>query len=96
MASVSARGLGPLAEVRAGDDLAQLIAATPLGAQLHDGQLIVIAHKAVSKSEGAVAALTDIVASERARERRDSDERAPERRGQKHRADDARDRDRRE
>ncbi|HEY4996573.1 MAG TPA: coenzyme F420-0:L-glutamate ligase [Solirubrobacteraceae bacterium] len=68
MASVSARGLGPLAEVRAGDDLAQLIAATPLGAQLHDGQLVVIAHKAVSKSEGAVAALTDIVPSERARE----------------------------
>ncbi len=68
MASVSARGLGPLPEVRAGDDLAQLIVATPLGAQLHDGQLVAIAHKAVSKSEGAMAVLADVVANERARE----------------------------
>jgi coenzyme F420-0:L-glutamate ligase/coenzyme F420-1:gamma-L-glutamate ligase len=77
MASVCARGLGPLPEVRAGDDLAELIAGTVLGAELRDGQLIVIAHKAVSKSEGAVAALTDVTPSRRAEELAASQDRDP-------------------
>jgi coenzyme F420-0:L-glutamate ligase/coenzyme F420-1:gamma-L-glutamate ligase len=77
MASVCARGLGPLPEVRAGDDLAQLIVATPLGTELRDGQLIVIAHKAVSKSEGAVAALADVTPSGRAEELAASQDRDP-------------------
>ena len=65
---LSARGAGPLGEVRAGDDLAALIAATELGAQLADGTLVAIAHKAVSKSEGAVVRLADVEPSARARE----------------------------
>jgi coenzyme F420-0:L-glutamate ligase / coenzyme F420-1:gamma-L-glutamate ligase len=68
MSEIRVRGLGPLGEVRAGDDLAELILATPLGAQLRDGQLVAIAHKAVSKAEGAIVALSDVVPTARARE----------------------------
>jgi coenzyme F420-0:L-glutamate ligase / coenzyme F420-1:gamma-L-glutamate ligase len=67
MAQILVRGLGPLGEVRAGDDLAELIVAAPLGAQLRDGQLVAIAHKAVSKAEGAVVALADVEPSAQAR-----------------------------
>jgi len=77
MASICARGLGPLPEVRAGDDLAKLIAATVLGAELRDGQLVAIAHKAVSKSEGAVAMLADVTPSRRAEELAASQDRDP-------------------
>ena len=77
MASVCARGLGPLPEVRAGDDLAELIAGTVLGAELRDGQLIVIAHKVVSKSEGTVAVLADVTPSGRAEELAASQDRDP-------------------
>jgi len=66
LASISARGLSGLPEVRAGDDLAELILAA--GAQLEDGQVLAIAHKAVSKAEGAVVALADVHASPRAHE----------------------------
>jgi coenzyme F420-0:L-glutamate ligase/coenzyme F420-1:gamma-L-glutamate ligase len=68
MASLTARALMGLPELHAGDDLAALIAAACAGEQLRDGQLVVIAHKAVSKSEGAVVALSDVQAGERARE----------------------------
>jgi coenzyme F420-0:L-glutamate ligase / coenzyme F420-1:gamma-L-glutamate ligase len=68
MSSLAARGLPGLPEVRAGDDLAALIAATPIGAELSDGQVVAIAHKAVSKSEGAIVALQDIKASAQAHE----------------------------
>jgi coenzyme F420-0:L-glutamate ligase / coenzyme F420-1:gamma-L-glutamate ligase len=74
MSSLSARSLPGLPEIRAGDDLAGLIVqalhtaerrpATPL----HDGQIVAIAHKAVSKAEGAVVDLARVVAGERARE----------------------------
>jgi coenzyme F420-0:L-glutamate ligase / coenzyme F420-1:gamma-L-glutamate ligase len=68
--SLSARALGGLPELRAGDDLAALIASAAErdGDRLRDGQLLVIAHKAVSKSEGAVVALRDVQAGERAEE----------------------------
>jgi coenzyme F420-0:L-glutamate ligase / coenzyme F420-1:gamma-L-glutamate ligase len=68
--SLSARALAGLPELRGGDDLAALIAArTELGGErLRDGQLLVIAHKAVSKAEGAVVSLRDVVPSERALE----------------------------
>jgi coenzyme F420-0:L-glutamate ligase/coenzyme F420-1:gamma-L-glutamate ligase len=64
----SARALTGLPELRAGDDLAALIAAGAEegGEVLRDGQLIVIAHKAVSKAEGAVVSLLDVTPSERA------------------------------
>ena len=68
MASLSARGLSGLPEVRPGDDLAALILHA-LGEQtLRDGQIVAIAHKVVSKSEGALVALADVHASERAHE----------------------------
>jgi coenzyme F420-0:L-glutamate ligase / coenzyme F420-1:gamma-L-glutamate ligase len=68
MASLSAWPLGGIPEVCAGDDLAQLIFTALDGRALHDGQVVAIAHTAVSKAEGAVVALADVVASERARE----------------------------
>jgi coenzyme F420-0:L-glutamate ligase / coenzyme F420-1:gamma-L-glutamate ligase len=70
MASLCARALSGLPELHAGDDLAAAIAAAcaAAGAELRDGQLVAIAHKAVSKCEGAVVALRDVRAGEHARE----------------------------
>jgi coenzyme F420-0:L-glutamate ligase/coenzyme F420-1:gamma-L-glutamate ligase len=74
VASLSARALSALPEVRAGDDLAVLIVNAldeererPVRT-LHDGQIVVIAHKVVSKAEGAVVVLADVTPGERARE----------------------------
>lgn len=67
MASLHARSLSGLPEVRAGDDLAALIAASAKDG-LRDGQIVVIAHKAVSKAEGSVVALTTVAPTPRARE----------------------------
>jgi coenzyme F420-0:L-glutamate ligase/coenzyme F420-1:gamma-L-glutamate ligase len=70
VASLSARALAGLPELRSGDDLAALIAAAAndAAAPLADGQLVVIAHKVVSKCEGAVVSLSDVQPSPRARE----------------------------
>jgi coenzyme F420-0:L-glutamate ligase / coenzyme F420-1:gamma-L-glutamate ligase len=68
VASLSARSLSGLPEVRPGDDVAALILAALGGEPLRDGQIVAIAHKAVSKSEGALVALADVRVSERARE----------------------------
>ncbi len=87
MARLSARSLSGLPEVRAGDDLAALIAgaldadrsretracgAHPRFGQprspLRDGEIVAIAHKVVSKAEGAVVALAEVEPSARARE----------------------------
>jgi coenzyme F420-0:L-glutamate ligase / coenzyme F420-1:gamma-L-glutamate ligase len=72
VSSLCAHALSGLPEVRAGDDLAELIAAATLAESpvrtLGDGHVVVIAHKAVSKAEGAVVALADVHAGERARE----------------------------
>ena len=54
-----------LPELRAGDDLAALIAER---AELRDGDVVVVAQKAVSKIEGQVVALAGIEASPQARE----------------------------
>jgi coenzyme F420-0:L-glutamate ligase/coenzyme F420-1:gamma-L-glutamate ligase len=65
MGEISASSLRGLPEIRSGDDLAALIfAAEPA---LSDGDIVVVAHKAVSKAQGRVRALADIVAGERAR-----------------------------
>ena len=61
MARLAARGLSGLPEVPLGADLAVLI-ATALKAErparpLRDGQIVAIAHKVVSKAEGAVVDL---------------------------------------
>jgi coenzyme F420-0:L-glutamate ligase/coenzyme F420-1:gamma-L-glutamate ligase len=56
--SVSAAAVEGLPEIRRGDDLAALIAArVALGA----GDIVVVAHKVVSKAEGAVVLLRDVV-----------------------------------
>jgi coenzyme F420-0:L-glutamate ligase / coenzyme F420-1:gamma-L-glutamate ligase len=53
-----------LPEVREGDDLAALIAAA---AKLADGDIVVVAHKVVSKAEGRVVRLAEVEASAQAR-----------------------------
>ena len=53
--------------MRAGDDLAALIAAAA-PADLADGDIVVVAHKVVSKAEGRVRSLAGVEPSERARE----------------------------
>jgi coenzyme F420-0:L-glutamate ligase / coenzyme F420-1:gamma-L-glutamate ligase len=62
-----ARALEPLPDVRPGDDLAALI-ATAAPEDLGAGDVLVIAHKVVSKAEGRVRALDSIAPGERARE----------------------------
>ena len=52
-------------EIREGDDLAELITAR---VSLAEGDVVVIAQKAVSKSEGRVVRLAEVEPSERARE----------------------------
>jgi coenzyme F420-0:L-glutamate ligase/coenzyme F420-1:gamma-L-glutamate ligase len=54
-----------LPEVRAGDDLPALLAAA-LPGDVRDGDVVVVAHKVVSKSEGRVRRLADVIPSARA------------------------------
>jgi coenzyme F420-0:L-glutamate ligase / coenzyme F420-1:gamma-L-glutamate ligase len=72
LAELAARGLIGLPEVPAGADLGGLIAGA-LDAErparpLRDGQIVAIAHKVVSKAEGAVVDLRNVVPHARARE----------------------------
>jgi coenzyme F420-0:L-glutamate ligase/coenzyme F420-1:gamma-L-glutamate ligase len=60
------RSLNGLPEVRPGADLAALIADA--AGHPHDGLVVVIAHKIVSKAEGAIVALADINPGARAHE----------------------------
>jgi coenzyme F420-0:L-glutamate ligase/coenzyme F420-1:gamma-L-glutamate ligase len=57
-------GVEGLPEVRPGDDLGQLITAH---ASLRDGDVLVVAQKVVSKSEGRVVRLEDVTAGAQAR-----------------------------
>jgi coenzyme F420-0:L-glutamate ligase/coenzyme F420-1:gamma-L-glutamate ligase len=54
-----------LPEIRPGDDLAALIAEAA-GADLRAGDVIAIAHKVVSKAEGRVVRLADVIPGKRA------------------------------
>lgn len=65
---LSALALDGLPEITPGDDLGGLIAAALRHAGLQDGDVIVIAHKVVSKGEGRTRRLSDITPSERARQ----------------------------
>lgn len=83
MGDLSARGLSGLPEIAAGMDLGQLIAqaltAKHPHSPLRDGQIVAIAHKAVSKAEGAVVDLRTVVPGTRAEgiaERQQKDPRA--------------------
>jgi coenzyme F420-0:L-glutamate ligase/coenzyme F420-1:gamma-L-glutamate ligase len=58
--------LPPLPDVRAGDDLAGMVAAAA-PEDLTSGDVLVVAHKVVSKSEGRVRRLDDIEPGEQAR-----------------------------
>jgi coenzyme F420-0:L-glutamate ligase / coenzyme F420-1:gamma-L-glutamate ligase len=60
VATLSARSLPGLPEVRAGDDLAALIAETLAERPLRGGEIVAVAHKVVSKAEGAVVALAEV------------------------------------
>jgi coenzyme F420-0:L-glutamate ligase / coenzyme F420-1:gamma-L-glutamate ligase len=66
---ISAEALPGLPEVRAGDDLAALLAAAAarLDGGLGHGDVLVVAHKVVSKAEGRTVALADVTPGERAR-----------------------------
>jgi coenzyme F420-0:L-glutamate ligase/coenzyme F420-1:gamma-L-glutamate ligase len=74
VATLSARSLSGIPEVGAGDDLAAMIlAALDIEAPgtdqpLRDGEIVAIAHKVVSKAEGAVVALAGVTPSARAHE----------------------------
>jgi coenzyme F420-0:L-glutamate ligase / coenzyme F420-1:gamma-L-glutamate ligase len=59
--------LDGIPQVRAGDDLAALIAAA-LPADVADGDVVAVAHKVVSKAEGRTRRLDDIEAGELARQ----------------------------
>jgi coenzyme F420-0:L-glutamate ligase/coenzyme F420-1:gamma-L-glutamate ligase len=63
--ALSARALEALPDVGAGDDLAALV-ATAAPSDLRDSDVLVIAHKVVSKAEGRLRSLTDIEPGERA------------------------------
>ncbi|MGA7704611.1 MAG: coenzyme F420-0:L-glutamate ligase [Solirubrobacteraceae bacterium] len=71
MAELVARSLSGLEEIVAGTDLGELIveklAAEKPARPLQDGQIVAIAHKAVSKAEGAVVDLRKVAAYARAR-----------------------------
>jgi len=56
---------GGLPEVRPGDDLPALLASAAAGV-VADGDVIVVAHKVVSKAEGRIVALADVTPSARA------------------------------
>src|SRR3984957_7862838 len=58
------RGVEGLPEIRPGDDLAALIVSA--AAPLQSGDVVVIAQKVVSKSEGRLRSLTGVAPSERA------------------------------
>jgi coenzyme F420-0:L-glutamate ligase/coenzyme F420-1:gamma-L-glutamate ligase len=72
LAELAARSLSGLPEVAAGADLAELVVAA-LDAErparpLRDGQIVAVAHKVVSKAEGATVDLRAVQPSARARE----------------------------
>jgi coenzyme F420-0:L-glutamate ligase/coenzyme F420-1:gamma-L-glutamate ligase len=64
---ISALAIEGIPELRPGDDLAAPIAAA-LPADLADGDVVVVAHKVVSKAEGRIRRLGEIAPGARARE----------------------------
>jgi coenzyme F420-0:L-glutamate ligase / coenzyme F420-1:gamma-L-glutamate ligase len=72
LAEVTVRGLNGLPEIVEGADLAALIVAAldtePTPSPLRDGQIVAVAHKIVSKAEGATVDLRSVQPSTRARE----------------------------
>ena len=80
---IRVRGISGVPRVRAGDDLGALLAEAIArsGETLRDGDVVVVAQKIVSKAEGRIVRLADVVPSPRAIElaaRVDKDARAVE------------------
>ncbi len=67
---ITALPLDGLPELHAGDDLAAIVAAAldRSARELADGDVLVVAHKAISKVEGRVRRLTDVEPGARARQ----------------------------
>jgi coenzyme F420-0:L-glutamate ligase / coenzyme F420-1:gamma-L-glutamate ligase len=65
LTTLSVTPLAELPPVRPGDDLAGLVAAAAPG-DLADGDVLVVAHKVVSKAEGRLRRLDDVEPGERA------------------------------
>ena len=63
---ITATALERLPEVRPGDDLAALLLDAAVATPLGDGDVLVVAHKVVSKAEGRLRRLADVEPSERA------------------------------
>jgi coenzyme F420-0:L-glutamate ligase / coenzyme F420-1:gamma-L-glutamate ligase len=68
MSTISATTLEGLPEVGAGDDPAALIASALNGHELADDDVIVVAHKLISKAEGATRRLSEVRPGEQALE----------------------------
>jgi coenzyme F420-0:L-glutamate ligase/coenzyme F420-1:gamma-L-glutamate ligase len=66
--AVAARALEGIPEVRPGDDLAALIATARGVSGFAPGEVLVVAHKVVSKAEGRIVDLGDVTPSEQALE----------------------------
>ncbi len=66
--SIRAEALEGLPEIEPGDDLAGLIAAALGPRELTDDDVLVLAHKAVSKAEGRLRRLSDVAPGPRAHE----------------------------
>ena len=65
---ISAVALGGVADVRAGDDVAAMLAAASGDhGGFSGGDVLVVAHKVVSKAEGSTVALAGVTPGERAR-----------------------------
>jgi coenzyme F420-0:L-glutamate ligase / coenzyme F420-1:gamma-L-glutamate ligase len=60
---IAARALPGIPEVRTGDDLAALLATARGDGGFAPGEVLVLAHKIVSKAEGRVVSLDDVEAS---------------------------------
>jgi coenzyme F420-0:L-glutamate ligase/coenzyme F420-1:gamma-L-glutamate ligase len=60
---IAARALPGIPEVRTGDDLAELLATARGDGGFAPGEVLVLAHKIVSKAEGRVVSLDDVEAS---------------------------------
>ncbi|HZL54447.1 MAG TPA: coenzyme F420-0:L-glutamate ligase [Solirubrobacteraceae bacterium] len=67
MGELAASALGGIPEIADGADLGALIAAAAAGG-LGDGDIVVVAHKAVSKAQGRLRRLAEIEPGEQARE----------------------------
>ena len=66
MATISATALQGLPEIHSDDDPARLIAASLRGERVSDEDVLVVAHKMISKAEGRTRRLTEVQPGERA------------------------------